>query len=133
MARNINRDVTEKHRATRDAIAKMLKAGWFSKVGLPFSSLVPPGTVEAVVNATVAYEGGDDGAGLGGVGKSLASVFDNASVGLGEEFLCRLLVLVVAVKQVAWHCVFHSFTNWFYFCLYAAKSKRKRKVWFSFC
>lgn len=46
--------VTEKQRATSDAMANASKAGWFSRVGLPLSSLMPPGTVVAVAKATVA-------------------------------------------------------------------------------
>lgn len=57
MARNMTTEMTEKHRATKDEMAKMLKAGSFSKVGAPtplLSDLTPPGTVAKVGNATAA-------------------------------------------------------------------------------
>ncbi|TQD78508.1 hypothetical protein C1H46_035937 [Malus baccata] len=54
MDRNMTMAVTEKQRATREAMAKMSKAGWFSRVGVPLSSLMPPGTVVEVAKATVA-------------------------------------------------------------------------------
>lgn len=47
-------DVTEEHSAMSEAMAKMSKAGKFSRVGLPVISLMPPGTVVAVAKATVA-------------------------------------------------------------------------------
>ena len=46
--------VIEKHRATNDEMAKILKAGSFSRIGLPLCSLRPPGTVAEVVSATLA-------------------------------------------------------------------------------
>ena len=54
MARNMTTAVTEKHRAMRDEMEKTLKAGCFSRVGVPLPSLTPPGTAADVVNATVA-------------------------------------------------------------------------------
>ncbi|TQD77305.1 hypothetical protein C1H46_037171 [Malus baccata] len=35
-------------------MAKISKAGWFSRIGAPLSSLMPPGTVVEVAKATVA-------------------------------------------------------------------------------
>ncbi len=46
--------VTEKHSATSDVMAKTSNAGWFSRVGVPLSSLMPPGTVVELAKATVA-------------------------------------------------------------------------------
>lgn len=55
MARNVTIEVTEKHRAAREEMAKMPKAGSFCRLGLPLSSdLTPPGTVVEQGNATVA-------------------------------------------------------------------------------
>lgn len=54
MARNMTTEVTEKQRATSDEIANMRNAGWRSSMGLPLSSLMPPGTVAEVAKATVA-------------------------------------------------------------------------------
>lgn len=54
MDRNMTMDVTEEHRAKSDEMAKMSKTGKFSRVGLPVTSLMPPGTVVAVAKATVA-------------------------------------------------------------------------------
>ncbi|TQD78509.1 hypothetical protein C1H46_035938 [Malus baccata] len=53
MARNMTMAVTEKQRATREAMAKMLKAGSFSRVGFPLALLMPPGMVVEVAKATV--------------------------------------------------------------------------------
>lgn len=46
--------VMEKQRATNDEMAKASKAGLSLRVGVPLSDLTPPGTVDDVVNATVA-------------------------------------------------------------------------------
>ena len=46
--------VTEKQRATKEETAKVSKAGLSSRVGVPLSSLTPPGTVADVAYATVA-------------------------------------------------------------------------------
>ena len=54
MARNMTTEVTEKQRATSDEIANMRNAVWRSSIGLPLSSLIPPGTVAEVAKATVA-------------------------------------------------------------------------------
>ncbi|PON94970.1 hypothetical protein TorRG33x02_091690 [Trema orientale] len=54
IARNMTTEVTEKHKATSDEMAKTSKAGLPSRVGLPLVSLVPPGTVVEVAKATVA-------------------------------------------------------------------------------
>ena len=47
-------EVTKKQRATSDEIANMRNVGWRSNIGLPMSSLIPPGTVAEVAKATVA-------------------------------------------------------------------------------
>lgn len=52
--RKKTRAVTEEQRATSEEIAKALNAGSYSKVGCPLPSLIPPGTVAEVANATVA-------------------------------------------------------------------------------
>ena len=54
MARNMSKEITEQQRATSDAIAKILKARWFSKTGSPVSCFTPPGTEADEAKATVA-------------------------------------------------------------------------------
>ena len=54
MARNKNKAVTEKHRATSEVTAKTSNAGCVSRVGVPLLSLIPPGTAVDVAKATVA-------------------------------------------------------------------------------
>ena len=54
IARNENKAVTEKHRATNEVTAKTSNAGYVSKVGEPLLSLIPPGIVADVAKATVA-------------------------------------------------------------------------------
>ena len=54
MAKNMMTAVTEKHKAMRDEMEKMLKAGCFSRVGFQLSDSMPPGMVAEVVKATVA-------------------------------------------------------------------------------
>ena len=53
-ARNMTREFTEKHRAMSDEMENTLNAGLRSRVGVPFPSLMPPGTVADVAKATVA-------------------------------------------------------------------------------
>ena len=48
------RPVTEKQRAIKAVMAKASKAGLSLSVGTPLSELMPPGTVDDAVNATVA-------------------------------------------------------------------------------
>ncbi|KAI5315903.1 hypothetical protein L3X38_045079 [Prunus dulcis] len=45
MDRKMIIEVTEKHREMSEAMAKISKAGRYSRIGLPVISLVPPGTV----------------------------------------------------------------------------------------
>ena len=52
--RKNDKAVTEKHKATNDEMAKVLKAGSFSRIGLLLCSLRPLGTVAEVANAAVA-------------------------------------------------------------------------------
>ena len=54
MARNINKEIIEQQRATRDDIAKILKARRCSNIGTPVFWSTPPGTVADEAKATVA-------------------------------------------------------------------------------
>lgn len=54
MARKVTVDIREKQSAKKDAMANMLNAGSFVKVGLLLSSLKPPGKVVEVVKASTA-------------------------------------------------------------------------------
>ncbi|TQD77301.1 hypothetical protein C1H46_037167 [Malus baccata] len=53
MDRNMAMDMTEEHNARRDEMANTSKAAWFSRIGLPVASLMPPGNAVAVAKATV--------------------------------------------------------------------------------
>ena len=54
MARNENKAVMEKQRATSEEIAKMVSIEWLSRFGVPFVSLMLPGIVVDEAKATVA-------------------------------------------------------------------------------
>ncbi|KAF5463256.1 hypothetical protein F2P56_019181 [Juglans regia] len=54
MERNVTKAVTEKKSAMSDEMAKMWNGVLFSNVGMPISSLTPPGTAVEVAKATVA-------------------------------------------------------------------------------
>ncbi|KAM4087420.1 hypothetical protein ACJW30_10G176700 [Castanea mollissima] len=45
MERNENKAVMEKHKATREEMAKTVSSGWFSRFGFPLFSLMLPGIV----------------------------------------------------------------------------------------
>ncbi|KAK9286736.1 hypothetical protein L1049_015140 [Liquidambar formosana] len=51
-----------KQRATSDEMAKTLNAGWFSRVGLALSALIPLGTVADVAKGNGCNKCGRDGA-----------------------------------------------------------------------
>ena len=73
MARNIINAVTEKQSATSEVMANSSNAGWPSKVGLPVSLLLPPGTVLDVAKATPAM--------------SAATTEQDSEVSLSQELL----------------------------------------------
>ena len=54
MARNISKDIIEQLRASRDDIAKILKARRCRRIGTPVSWFTPPGTEADEAKATVA-------------------------------------------------------------------------------
>uniref|UniRef100_A0A7N2MDP1 Uncharacterized protein n=1 Tax=Quercus lobata TaxID=97700 RepID=A0A7N2MDP1_QUELO len=54
IARNKNKAVTEKHRATSEVTAKTSNAGYVSRYGEPLPSLIPPGIAVDFAKATVA-------------------------------------------------------------------------------
>lgn len=52
--RNMAKEVTEKKRATSDVIPSIVNASWFSNLGFPLSSFMPPVMAVEVAKATVA-------------------------------------------------------------------------------
>ena len=54
MARNENKAVMEKHKATSEETANTVSSGWFSRFGIPLFSLMFPGIEVDAAKATVA-------------------------------------------------------------------------------
>lgn len=108
MARNMITAVTEKQRATREAMAKMSNAGSFSRFGVPTFSFTPPGTVADVAKATVAIRAATT--------EHDSEVLDSQSPPAFTRFLCSWVKISFAVSPLLLHrtkkcCGIDLFTN----------------------